>query len=75
MEMINGCNHMSYDEEFIARAEEARSRIREITPMELGDAMPQPIIIDVREKDEFERVISKVLNSSAKECWKSRSLK
>ena len=46
---------MSYDEEFIARAEKARSRIREITPMELGNAMPQPIIIDVREKDEFEQ--------------------
>jgi phage shock protein E len=45
---------MSHDEEFIARVEKARSRIREITPMKIGDAMPPPIIIDVREKDEFE---------------------
>jgi len=45
---------MSHDEEFIARVEKARSRIREITPMKIGNAMPPPIIIDVREKDEFE---------------------
>jgi rhodanese-like protein len=75
MEMINGCNHMSYVEEFIARAEKARSRIREITPMELGNAMPQPIIIDVREKDEFERGHLEGAKLTAKECWKSRSLK
>jgi phage shock protein E len=45
---------MLHDEDFIARVEKARSRIREITPMKLGNAMPPPIIIDVREKDEFE---------------------
>ena len=45
---------MRHDEKLIARVEKARSRIREITPMKLGNAKPPPIIIDVREKDEFE---------------------
>jgi phage shock protein E len=46
---------MNSDEAFVARANEARGPIREITTVELGNAKPQPIIIDVREKDEFDQ--------------------
>ncbi|MBV9997537.1 MAG: sulfurtransferase [Verrucomicrobia bacterium] len=38
---------------FSRLAEQARSRIKEISPMELSRAKPAPVIIDVREADEY----------------------
>ena len=38
---------------FSKLADQARSRIDEISPMELSRAKPWPIVIDVREADEY----------------------
>jgi phage shock protein E len=38
---------------FVQLANDARSRIREITPEELAKLKQLPLIVDVREKDEF----------------------
>lgn len=40
---------------FARLADQARSRIEEISPKELFRAKPSPIIIDVRESDEYAR--------------------
>lgn len=40
---------------FAQLAEQARSRIVEITPQELSRAKPLPVILDVREADEYAR--------------------
>ena len=44
---------MDHPDAFIRLANEARSRITEITPMELAKKRLLPVIIDVREEGEF----------------------
>jgi phage shock protein E len=51
----NGSEDMSakQSDAFVQLANDARSRIREITPEELAKFKQLPLIVDVREKDEF----------------------
>jgi phage shock protein E len=52
----NGIESMSAkpSDAFAKLADDARSRIREITPNELAKFKQLPLIVDVREKDEFD---------------------
>jgi phage shock protein E len=44
---------VNHSDAFIQLANDARRRIREITPAELAKFKQLPLIVDVREKDEF----------------------
>ena len=44
---------VNHSDAFVQLANDARRRIREITPAELAKFKQLPLIVDVREKDEF----------------------
>ena len=44
---------LNHSDAFVQLANDARRRIREITPTELAKFKQLPLIVDVREKDEF----------------------
>ena len=45
----------NHSDAFVQLANDARSRIREITPQELAKLKQLPLIVDVREKDEYSK--------------------
>jgi hypothetical protein len=71
----NGSEDMSPKQSasFVQLANEARSRIREITPEELAKVKQLPLIVDVRERKNSSRGISVVQSISVEASWSRKS--